>query len=290
MLQRKPVNRLGYNGIFEIKEHPWLKYYPWDDLYQKLFEAPFFPKNQDNFDKKYCEGPDKIGNDTLDRYQNYYKNDALNDIFINYSLENILSVTENKIRKSSANTNNVNVAALKKKSNSLSGSISTLNKISSNNLLKNKMKITESLYLNNKISSSISSLKNTPNQTKSLNFSNNYTNKNANLNLLKSKSKQSIYNFSNILGKNLPVTPYKYNIEKVMNNNLPFIDKKSTISKHTSSLSLVTKKLVNSPSVHNPIKPGKKYSSISSNSTGNSTLSMNFLHRRSGSTNTPNNY
>ncbi len=28
MIQRKPRNRLGYNGINEIKEHPWLKYKP----------------------------------------------------------------------------------------------------------------------------------------------------------------------------------------------------------------------------------------------------------------------
>ena len=83
MLQRKPVNRLGYNGITEIKDHPWLKYYPWRDLYEKNLEAPFVPKNNDNFDKKYCEGPDKIGNDTLERYQNYYKNESLNEIFIN---------------------------------------------------------------------------------------------------------------------------------------------------------------------------------------------------------------
>ena len=72
MLQRKPVNRLGYNGINEIKEHPWLKYYPWKDLYEKKLDAPFMPKSLDNFDKRYCEGPDKIGNDTLERYQKSY--------------------------------------------------------------------------------------------------------------------------------------------------------------------------------------------------------------------------
>ena len=107
MLQRKPVNRLGYNGITEIKDHPWLKYYPWRDLYEKNLEAPFVPKNNDNFDKKYCEGPDKIGNDTLERYQNYYKNESLNEIFINYSFDNLLTIPS-KIELVKKNSNKSN--------------------------------------------------------------------------------------------------------------------------------------------------------------------------------------
>ena len=171
MVQRKPANRLGYNGINEIKDHPWLKYYPWRDLYEKKLEAPFLPKNLDNYDKKYCEGPDKIGNDTLERYQNYYKNEALNDVFINYSFENLLTLptaqkeSNNNLAKkaksgvSSANPgnsqgqnvyfNNSSASPQKKRINSSLGAIAVNNKNASlNNLLKNKMKITESLYLN----------------------------------------------------------------------------------------------------------------------------------------------
>ena len=106
MLQRKPINRLGYNGIKEIIEHPWLKYYPWKDLYEKKLEAPFSPKSMDNFDKKYCEGPDKIGNDTLERYQNYYKNDVLADVFNNYSFDNILTVQGSK-KENNKKTNKI---------------------------------------------------------------------------------------------------------------------------------------------------------------------------------------
>ena len=280
MLQRKPANRLGFNGITEIKEHPWLKYYPWRDLYEKNLEAPFNPKPQDNFDKKYCEGPDKIGNDTLERYQNYYKNEALNDIFINYSFENILTVQNHNNK--TLNASQSGQAASKKKLNSLSASLNQSSKNSINQLLKSKMKITESLYLNNKIGSSISSLKNTPNQTK--NFSNN-------LNLLKTKNKPSLSSVTSLSNKHISATPYRFNNEKLLHDKLPFIDHKSVVSKHITSHSLVTKKLINSPSVNqNPVKPVNKYSSLSSSSTGNSTLSMNFLHRRSGSTNTPNKY
>ena len=211
MLQRKPVNRLGYNGMNEIKEHPWLKYYPWKDLYEKNLDAPFLPKSLDNFDKRYCEGPDKIGNDTLERYQNYYKNEALANVFNNYSFDNILVVPAKKESKQRVhgNTNgNHNTYLNNINSNSTStsqkkrinSSLSNLNNLSSknsgnnsnnlsnknsiNNLLKNKMKITESLYLNNNINnaSGISNLsKNTPlknNRTKSLNMNinNNFIN------------------------------------------------------------------------------------------------------------------
>ncbi len=280
MLQRKPVNRLGYNGMSEIKEHPWLKYYPWRDLYEKNLEAPFSPKPQDNFDKKYCEGPDKIGNDTLERYQNYYKNEALNDVFINYSFDNIL-ITQENTKKTQVSSQS-NLAASKKKVNTLSASLNPSNKNSINQLIKSKMKITESLYLNNKISSSVSSLKNTPNQTK------NYS---TNLNLLKTKNKPSISSASSLSSKHISATPYRFNNDKLLHDKLPFIDQKSLVSKHVSSYSLVTKKLINSPSInHQPVKAGNKYSSLASSSTGNSTLSMNFLHRRSGSTNTSNKY
>ena len=42
-LQRKPVNRLGLNGPEEVKNHPWFKNYPWDDLLNKTLESPFIP-------------------------------------------------------------------------------------------------------------------------------------------------------------------------------------------------------------------------------------------------------
>jgi serine/threonine protein kinase len=41
LIQRKPVNRLGLDGPKEVKEHPWLKDYPWQKLYNKELEPPF---------------------------------------------------------------------------------------------------------------------------------------------------------------------------------------------------------------------------------------------------------
>lgn len=52
MIQRKPQNRLGLTGYHEIKNHPWLKDFPWDDLNNKRLRAPFIPPQEDNFDQK----------------------------------------------------------------------------------------------------------------------------------------------------------------------------------------------------------------------------------------------
>ncbi len=43
LIQRKPVNRMGVNGPSEIKNHPWLRGYQWDDLLAGRLIAPFIP-------------------------------------------------------------------------------------------------------------------------------------------------------------------------------------------------------------------------------------------------------
>lgn len=44
MIQRKPSKRLGYNGPTEVKSHPWLLEFPWDDLYYGRIKPKFVPK------------------------------------------------------------------------------------------------------------------------------------------------------------------------------------------------------------------------------------------------------
>jgi len=43
-IQRKPLNRLGFNGPEEVKEHPFLKDVNWRDLLAKKLTPPFIPK------------------------------------------------------------------------------------------------------------------------------------------------------------------------------------------------------------------------------------------------------
>lgn len=91
-------------GAAEVKDHPWLKYYPWKELYEKKLEAPFIPKLGDNFDKKYCEGPDKIGDTTKERYEKYVREENFHIAFKHFTVFNNLEETN-------CNINNKNQSA-----------------------------------------------------------------------------------------------------------------------------------------------------------------------------------
>lgn len=54
MIQRKPINRLGVNGPDEVKNHPWLKNFPWTRLLNREILPPFQPsrKEEENFEYK----------------------------------------------------------------------------------------------------------------------------------------------------------------------------------------------------------------------------------------------
>ena len=49
MIQRKPNNRLGKEGAAEVKQHPWLRHFPWEKLLRKEIPAPFLPSVNINF-------------------------------------------------------------------------------------------------------------------------------------------------------------------------------------------------------------------------------------------------
>ncbi len=85
MIRRKSGYSLGSAGIFELKDHPWFENFPWSNLEKRTLKAPFVPRTGDNFDKKYCEGVDKIGVDTIDRFQKLQSAVEFNNIFLNYT-------------------------------------------------------------------------------------------------------------------------------------------------------------------------------------------------------------
>lgn len=85
LLQRKAGNRLGLRGALEVREHSWLKYYHWKDLYDKRIIAPFQPGNGDNFDAKYCNVENKIGADTKARYDVIGKDLHYKDAFAHFT-------------------------------------------------------------------------------------------------------------------------------------------------------------------------------------------------------------
>lgn len=71
MIQRKPMNRLGLNGPHEVKNHPWLRDFPWQDLWDKKIKSPFIPPREDNFDQK------NINEDWKDQDDEEFKNNAM---------------------------------------------------------------------------------------------------------------------------------------------------------------------------------------------------------------------
>ena len=86
LLQRKPHKRLGYNNISQLKEHPWMKDIDWDLLNKKELEAPFLPySRKENFDKEYCEGEEKVGEETMERYDEYIQSEFFEGLFPNYT-------------------------------------------------------------------------------------------------------------------------------------------------------------------------------------------------------------
>ena len=85
LLERKQKKRLGAKGgVKELKEHQWLKYYPWGELEQKKLPAPFVPEPIDNFDKSYCESIEKITEETKVRYKKIYESSKYKDAFVDF--------------------------------------------------------------------------------------------------------------------------------------------------------------------------------------------------------------
>ena len=85
LLKRKAEKRLGYNGIEELKNHPWMEDIDWEELKMKKINPPFIPSNKENYDKNYCEEEDEIGEETIERYQIYSQSDLYPDVFKNYT-------------------------------------------------------------------------------------------------------------------------------------------------------------------------------------------------------------
>ena len=84
LLKTRPDERLGKNGIEEIKSHPWLKFFNWKDLYLMKIKAPFIPSKADNFDAEYCNEKDIISEETKMKYMDIKESIRYKFIFDDY--------------------------------------------------------------------------------------------------------------------------------------------------------------------------------------------------------------
>jgi len=67
LIQRKPINRLGLDGPKEVKEHPWLKDYPWAKMAKKELLSPFIPSEDYENKQNFMDGNWEDENDEVVR-------------------------------------------------------------------------------------------------------------------------------------------------------------------------------------------------------------------------------
>ena len=96
LLIRKDIKRLGFYNELDIQNHPWFYDINFDSIVKKELISPFLPSiNHDNYDKKYCEELEKIGFETIYRYEEYKANEHYREIFLGFTFYN---VDETKIK------------------------------------------------------------------------------------------------------------------------------------------------------------------------------------------------
>jgi serine/threonine protein kinase len=54
-IQRRPMSRLGFNGIDELKDHKWFEDIDWELLYEMKVKPPFVPRSSDHFKPRIKE-------------------------------------------------------------------------------------------------------------------------------------------------------------------------------------------------------------------------------------------
>ena len=205
LLQRRPVKRLGYNGIRELKNHIWMKDINWDLLKNKKIKSPFIPKEgKEYFDKKYCQ------NDKTNEMNKLINVKGYQHVFENYTYINMEYVSKFDEHKEDNKKEEIN----------------ELNKKNKIILYETKPKINYQIYRNKNKSTSLLKL------TK-----NNYYNKNSKKEeKFKNKNKKDIKKEKNENYSSFKNNDFLYN----SNNNLrryydlgiPNKNKEKTIDKN----------------------------------------------------------
>ena len=139
---------MGLRGALEVKEHAWLKFYPWKELYDKGLESPFVPKSGDNFDVKYCNAPDKIGLDTKEKYDLYLRDESYKEAFKEFTFfSGVTDITE--APKDKFNNPHLNISNVTIIENTVLG-ISNLPSANYNPTIESKKEKQPSLHIEHK--------------------------------------------------------------------------------------------------------------------------------------------
>ena len=112
LLIREPQNRLGFNGINDIKNDEWFSGINFKELYKKKLKSPYKPISEENFDRKYCNYEEKNSLMTLERYKEIMNSNIYEKIFINYTYYPLADINNDK-NKININNNNNNKKIIK---------------------------------------------------------------------------------------------------------------------------------------------------------------------------------
>ena len=203
LIQRKPKNRLGKSNINEVLTHPWFMGFDWDNCSKKKLRAPYIPKYGDNFDKNYCLQSNKIGTETMERYEKIMAKDEIQIIFKEFNCNkipkelygyNYKKINENKYTTNNNVSSNMSTTSISRnnKNENHQNNLKAYNNINyiNRNILKNKI-------LNNDIENLI--FKNNNNINKTIfemnqnKFINNFDNININNNIIKANNSNKTY-------------------------------------------------------------------------------------------------
>ena len=203
LIQRKPKNRLGKSNINEVLSHPWFMGFDWDNCSKKKLRAPYIPKYGDNFDKNYCLQSNKIGTETMERYEKIMAKDEIQIIFKEFNCNkipkelygyNYKKINENKYTTNNNVSSNMSTTSISRnnKNENHQNNLKAYNNMNyiNRNILKNKI-------LNNDIENLI--FKNNNNINKTIfemnqnKFINNFDNININNNIIKANNSNKTY-------------------------------------------------------------------------------------------------
>ncbi|CAD8096045.1 unnamed protein product [Paramecium sonneborni] len=87
LIQRKPTNRLGFNGPDEVKNHLWLQGVPWNKLLNKEIQSPFIPPSlQDNLECNFNLDSESSDEFMLE-YKLLLKKNSIQNLFVGYNYD-----------------------------------------------------------------------------------------------------------------------------------------------------------------------------------------------------------
>ena len=107
LIKRKKSERLGVNGISEIKNHLWLQNVPWENILNGSVNSPFYFNSEDNFNYNYVN---KREDESIyeGKKEKYIKEVNKSKVFKNfyYNIDENILLEKNKIRSYTRNTSN----------------------------------------------------------------------------------------------------------------------------------------------------------------------------------------